>query len=497
MHTAPDILLGYQRTWINDKHPVKWWEKSRRIGASWAEALDAVLAASVTREGGGQSTYYLAYNKDMTEQFIKDCAWWARALNVVAGQIEDGLRLLGDPDRDVLVYRIRFDSGNEVVTLPSEARSLRSKQGRVVIDEAAFVDDLEEVLKASMALLMWGGQVRVISTHNGEENLFNERVQEIRAGKWDYALHRTTLDDALELGLYKAICRQTGREWSPEAEDAWRTDIVHRHGDNADEELFCIPKRSGGAWLPGALIEGCMAERAEDVPVLRWRPPASDFVDWPLPVAEEHVRQWLAEHLDPLLAALPKDRAHYVGGDFGRNGDLSVFWPLTERVDLTLATPFVMELRDAPFRTQEQILAHLVNGLPGCGGVSLDARGNGQALAEFARQTWGPSMVAEVMLSESWYREHMPRVKARLEDRAIVLPRDADIKDDLRSLRMVRGVPKVPEGRSRGGSGQRHADSAVALALAQHAHATLGAVEPWEVETVSAHSFMLHNVYSV
>jgi phage FluMu gp28-like protein len=485
-HTA-DILLGYQRAWIDDKHPVKWWEKSRRIGASWAEALDAVLAASLAREHGGQSTYYLAYNKDMTEQFIKDCAWWARALNVVAGQIEGGLCLLGDPDRDVLVYRIRFASGHEVVTLPSEARSLRSKQGRVVIDEAAFVDNLEEVLKAAMALLMWGGQVRVISTHNGEENLFNERIQEIRAGKWDYALHRTTLDDALGHGLYRAICRQLGTPWSPQAETAWRADIVHRHGDNADEELFCIPKRSGGAWLPGALIEGCMAEQAADVPVLRWRPPVDSFVDVPLPQAEAMVAAWLEEHVAPLLAMLPRDRNHYVGGDFGRSGDLSVFWPLTERVDLTMATPFLLELRDAPFRTQEQILTYLVNGLPRWGGVSLDARGNGQALAEYARQTWGPSMVAEVMLSEGWYREHMPRVKAHMEDRTIVLPRDADVKDDLRSLRMVRGVPRVPETRNRGSNGQRHADSAVALALALHAQATLGAVEPWEVETVGRH----------
>lgn len=483
-----DILLPYQRAWVEDKSTVKVWEKSRRIGASWAEALASVLAAAAGREDGGQSTYYLAYNKDMTEQFIKDCAWWARALNMVVGQIEDGLKILSDPDKDVLVYRIRFNSGNEIVTLPSEPRSLRSKQGRVVIDEAGFVDDLREVLKAAMALLMWGGQVNILSTHNGAENPFNELVQEILSGKIDYSLHRVDLDQALADGLYQAICRQKGAVWTPEAEQAWREKLIHEYGDGADEELFCNPRRSGGAWLPGPLIESCMVETREDVPVLRWHPPAPDFVDWPLPLAAIAVQAWLTDRLDPILKALPQDRAHFAGCDFGRSGDLSVFWPLTERQDLALATPCVVELRDAPFRTQEQILKHLVNGLPRFGGVSLDARGNGQSLAEYARQEWGPGMVAEVMLSEAWYRENMPRLKAGLEDRTLFLPRDADIKDDLRSLRVVRGIPRVPEGRSRTGGGQRHADAAVAVALALHAQATLGVVEPWEMETAGVRS---------
>ena len=36
-----------------------------------------------------------------------------------------------------------------------------------MIDEAAFHDDLPELLKAALAFTMWGGVVRVISTHNG------------------------------------------------------------------------------------------------------------------------------------------------------------------------------------------------------------------------------------------------------------------------------------------------------------------------------------------
>ena len=52
----------------------------------------------------------------------------------------------------------------------------------VIIDEAAFHDDLKELMKAALALLMWGGRVLVICTHNGENNAYNALVKEARGG---------------------------------------------------------------------------------------------------------------------------------------------------------------------------------------------------------------------------------------------------------------------------------------------------------------------------
>lgn len=471
---ALEVLLPYQKLWVLDDSDVRVWEKSRRIGASYAEALNAVRAAMKSRDAGGQNSYYLSYNKEMTQQFVKDCAFWAKAINVAVSDTEEVV--LHNPDGDITVYRIRFASGFDIWGLPSEPRSLRSKQGRVIIDEAAFVDDLAELMKAAFALLMWGGSVSILSTHNGEENAFNELIKDIRAGKRAYGLHRTSLDDALGVGLYRKICATQGKAWTQQAEDSWREKLIADYGDGADEELFCIPNRSSGAYLTAALIEACMV----DVPVLTWTPPADNFVDWPLPVAETYIKGWLAEHLALYLAALPVDRAHFIGGDFGRSGDLSVFWPATELADLSLATPFVLELRNCPHRTQQQILFHIVDALPRFSGLALDARGNGSALAEAARQEYGPSQVEQVMISETWYRETMPKLKARIEDRTLSLPRHADILADLRSLRVVKGVARVPETRGKDATGKRHGDAAVALAMLIHAREKLGSVEAWE-----------------
>lgn len=478
------ILLPYQRRWVADSSRVRVWEKSRRIGASYCEALQSVMEAAKSREAGGQDTFYLSYNKEMTQTFIRDCAFWAKAFNMVADGAEEVV--LRDEDRDITVYRILFASGFNVWGLPSEPRSLRSKQGRVIIDEAAFVDDLPELMKAAFALLMWGGSVSILSTHNGEDNPFNELVRDIRAGAKKYSLHRTTLDDALADGLFKTICKRARppRHWTREAEQVWRAGIIEDYGDGADEELFCIPNRSSGVYLTAAMIEACM----QPVPVLTWTPPADNFVDWPLPVAETYTKGWIAEHLSPLLAELPKAQAHFCGVDFGRSGDLSVFWPVTEQRDLRLVPPFVLELRNCPHRTQQRILFAILDALPHFSGISLDARGNGSALAEAVRQEYGPELVREVMISEGWYRETMPLLKAGIEDRTLILPKDSGIMTDFRSLRVVKGVARVPEQRTKDKAdrgGGRHGDSAVACAMMLDARKELGSVEPWEYEGVS------------
>lgn len=86
-------------------------------------------------------------------------------------------------------------------------------------------------------------------------------------------------------------------------------------------------------------------------------------------------------------------------------------------------------------------------------------------------QRYGASRIQQVMLSEGWYREHMPPVKAALEDGTLDgLPRDADILADLRAVQVIKGVPRIPETRTTGeDKGKRHGDAAVAVALAYFA----------------------------
>src|SRR5690606_32752417 len=178
-------LLKYQQDWIADDSDLKVAEKSRRIGLTWAEASDNVLTAARSGPAGGMNVYYIGYNMDMAIEYIEACAMWARVFNQAAEAIEEGEEVFqdGNDEKAIKTYTIRFASGFRIVALSSRPANLRGKQGVVVIDEAAFHGALDELLKAALALLIWGGKVRVISTHDGDQNPFNELVNEIRAGK--------------------------------------------------------------------------------------------------------------------------------------------------------------------------------------------------------------------------------------------------------------------------------------------------------------------------
>jgi len=175
----------------------------------------------------------------MSEQYIEDVAWWAKSYELATAPIEKDI--LENGDQSILVYRVRFASGHKVVALSSRPSNLRAKKGKVVIDEAAFHDDLPELLKAGMAILAWGGQLRIISTHNGIDNYFNQIIQQTHEGKFDYSIHKSDLDDAIADGLYQRICLVNGWEYSKEAEEQWRSQLIKDYGVGANEELFCIP----------------------------------------------------------------------------------------------------------------------------------------------------------------------------------------------------------------------------------------------------------------
>lgn len=470
--SLPEVLLPYQRELLaaTARSQLVVTDKSRRIGATWGIGADAVLAAGAAKSAGGMDVLYLGYNLDMAREFIDCCAMWAKSFAPACSAVEEFLFREQDEkgaDRAIQAFRITFASGFEISALSSRPRSLRGRQGYVILDEFAFHDDAEELLKAAMALLIWGGKVLVISTHNGVDNPFNTLIQDIREKRRPGEVVRCTFDDALEQGLYQRICLVTGRTWSPEAEAKFRADIRAYYGDAAAEELDCIPAQGEGVYLSSALIESCMTAEA---PVLRLVCPEG-FELRPDAERASFVDDWIEEHLAPVLKTLDARLVHAYGYDFARSGDLSVLAPLAEGRDLVRRAPFVVELRNVPFREQERVLFYVVDRLPRFSAGKHDARGNGQALAEYAVQKYGPLAIEAVMPSQPWYIANVPPLKRRFEDKTIALPRDAYLKGDLRQLKMVRGVPKVPDDAHTDGAdgGKRHGDFAIALVLANAA----------------------------
>ncbi|EOV5090727.1 hypothetical protein ACOA8Y_000116 [Serratia marcescens] len=457
-----EVLLGYQRRWIADESPLKIAEKSRRTGITWAEAADGALTAAKAKSSGGTNHFYVGSNKEMAREFIDAAAMWAKAYDLAAADVCE--EVLADDDKDILTFVIYFASGFKVQALSSNPSNLRGMQGNVTIDEAAFHERLAEVLKAALALTMWGAKVRLISTHNGTDNLFNELIQDSRAGKKRYSVHTITLDDACRDGLYKRICQVKKREWSQAAEDQWKADLLRDTAtqDDALEEYYCVPKNGSGTYLPRSVRE--RAARGIG-PVLRFSGTA-EFNALPESLRALEIQEWLEQTVLPELNLLPVHLRHALGEDFARNGDLTVFAPITVNDDTTRTVPFLVELANVPFKQQEQALYFICDRLPRRDGIKLDARGNGQYLAEQAAYRYG-SEVEQVMLSVPHYRENMPRFKAAFEDDELVLPKHEDVINDLGAIQMLRGVPGIDDSRTTGSDGRkRHGDAAIAIFLA-------------------------------
>jgi phage FluMu gp28-like protein len=307
--------------------------------------------------------------------------------------------------------------------------------------------------------------VRVISTHNGVENQFNELITDIRAGKRSGTVHHIPFRGAVDDGLYERVCLRTGKVWSAQDQEDWLASVYSFYGDGAAEELDCIPSNGGGAWLSRAIIEARMV----DAPVLRWKCQPG-FETLPDHIRAAECNDWLVAVVLPELLKLDPTLQSAFGEDFGRTGDLTVLTPAQITQTLHRRVPFLVELRNVPFRQQEQIVFYILDRLPRFFSGAFDARGNGQYLAEVAMQRYGGTRIEQVMLSEGWYRDNTAPFKAAFEDGTFSLPRDADVLSDLRAFELVRGVPRIPDRRTTDEEGnKRHGDAGVSLLLAHYA----------------------------
>jgi phage FluMu gp28-like protein len=460
------FLMKHQQAWVADQSPLKLAEKGRRTGITFAEAFDDVIVANTARSEGGDNTFYIGDTKPKGREFIATCAMFREKLLGAGAIIErfeysEGL----DPatSKTATGYRLVDPvTGNRIEGLSSNPANIRGLQGRVVIDEAAFHPDVVEVMKAVNALLIGFGVIRVISSHNGVANAFNQVIQETRAGIYDYVIHKVTFDDAVANGLYERLARARGRTPTEADKAEWYRRIRRSYGSDLDamrEELDAIPKKSAIQYLSRVLIESCVES---DIPVVRLEM-ASEFGRKPPREREDEIAEWLQAVIEPLLKKLNPRLIHVVGSDFARSGDASTLIPLAIMPNLRRKPPFIIETKNVPFEQQQQIYRFVIRGLRRFSAGAFDATGNGAQVAEHVADHFGHERIHQIKLSSGWYDLNMPKLRKAFEDLMISVPADELIVEDLRMVRLVNGVPMVP--RETGQKG-RHGDSAVAYCLA-------------------------------
>jgi phage FluMu gp28-like protein len=369
---------------------------------------------------------------------------WARAFNLVASDIEEE-DVLEANEKGVKAFSIRLASGFRITALPSVPRALRGKQGIVIIDEAAFHKDVAEVLKAAMALLIWGGQVVVVSTHDGASNPFNVLLGEIAAGKRAGSTMKITFRDALADGLYERVAmvaKTKGVDLPPK--EQWVSDIYAAYGDDAGEELDCIAKLGSGSLIK---IEDILA----------------------------------CEHDDCGNSDLYQGGLMYGGRDVARRRDGAIMKGMELAGDVQWERDHYREVNSS-FAHQDAYMDWMFANRR-MAQFWIDQTGMGEKVVEDAQRRHGSSRVIGQLLTGPTRLDLSLSLARRFEERRIRIRKDAVTRADLMAIKKmgseIAGTIRIVN------DGDVHADEFWAYALASRAgdmqpalYAYAGAIQP-------------------
>lgn len=478
-------LMLHQRQWLHHihTHDLAIAEKGRRTGITYATSKDDAITAASSREAGGDNVYYIGDTKDKGLEFIGYCAHMAKVMAMAMAEDWNGVEVflfddqVVDPitqeikSKQITSYRIRFASGFQIVALSSNPANIRGLQGIVNIDEAAFHQDVDGVIDAASALIIWGGKIRIISTHNGAKNRFNQLIKDSLKGLNDFKVFKVFFDDAVKNGLYERVCMVKGWEPSIEGKKEWYQRVRGAYGNNKAamlEELDGVPREGSGVAIPGVLIESCMHEVR---PVIQLTL-ENDFALKSDEYRRSWMDDWIKQNIDPLLKKLNPKSRHVYGSDYARHRDFASFAPLEITEHLVRRCPFIIDMHNVPTRQQEQIIWHIIDNLPRFDKGAMDATGNGATLAEYTADKFGHNVIDQVMLNNAWYRDNMTPFVDAFTDKSIDLPKNDNVLNDIRTLERIDGIVKLPAIRTKDNeqsSLERHGDSAIALALAWYA----------------------------
>lgn len=388
-------FMDYQIEWIKDKSRVKFWEKSRRIGATYTESFDTLDWSLET----GRDSWFSSADDSAAKEFIEYIAGWCELLEKVTEYIS-GEVTLKDKMGEVTAYRVRLPNGAKITAMSSNPNRFRSKGGRVIWDEAAHHKDGAAMWKALQATAMWGDVIRVLSTHRGRLSTFNTLIEKIKKGKMKGSVHKTTIFRAIKDGILDRIRK---RKTTQAERDEWLEDLRGEclDQDQFDEEYGAIPADGKDSFLSFEMVAS-----VENSNVL-----------WP--------DNW-------------KDQADgdlYLGFDIARKKHMSVLWILEKIGPMKFTRAYVV-MENMKFRYQRETLYKYLSH-PKMRRACIDATGIGMQLAEEAADQFGEFKVESVNFSTSTKESLAYGLYTTVEDKTVVIPEDIEIREDLNSVKKV------------------------------------------------------------
>lgn len=449
-----NVLLPYQGRYLMDKSRYLLWEKSRRVGVTWACALKSVMKR-VTR---AKPIDHLFSSADLiaASEWLGYCRDWSEKINLILGE---EVIPLNDWTSEVGYYA----NGSRAMILSSSPRSFRSKQGDVTLDEYAFHEQQTEIYKAAQPCILWlrDAQLEIISTHNGPEAQFNLFCDEAKKGKSRWSHYRVTLEDAVREGLAIKVWKDRILEYpSIEAMNRGFIDDIKKGcatDEDYEQEYNCCPAKYSTLIAAGEYDRLVLQRDGKAIPIPQDIPSGQAFGEL------------------------------YVGIDCGRVHDLTVVWVIErghdpkapEHLSDVYRTICVRWFKNTPFPVQEAAIRSIVSHPSLCGGL-IDMGAVGRGLADSVQDETG-SIVEAIGMSAPNKAEMAERVRQFVQQKRIALHPDPFVKSDLLCVR--RTQTKAGALQYGGATRETHGDFFWALALALKAASGTTNVEMNQIPT--------------
>ena len=439
-----DLLLPYERKWVDDDSRFKIALQARQTGKSFQTSCEAVR--DCLRYAGDKWVCISAGERQSIE-WLEKAKEWAQAFALVITEYAEDRSFA---EALLKQAEIRFANGSKIIAIPANPATARGYAANVVLDEFAYHEDSSAIWAAlfpsitnplagtfmpAVRAMIKGETIekrgrqmklRIVSTFNGKDNKYYDL--------WDkreengYSGHEVSIYDAVKDGLEVDIDELRGALDDP---DIWA------------QEYECEAVDTSAVLLPYDLI--AQAESVE--------------------ATEVRDRSYWQSRGNPV----------FCGIDFGRSNDPTVCWTL-ERVGNELVTREVLVLKNVDTPAQMEFLKTRVGrSTRACWDYTGPGIGGGDYLVkEFqeydpVKHSFGKIELCTFTLN--FKRELFPKLRRMFESPAQVkVPISRAVREDLHAMQQIVNngeynywAPRTREG---------HSDRCTALALAVRAAGT-------------------------
>lgn len=393
--TKKPKLTQYQKDFIADPSARIIGLKSRQIGFSDAAAIKVVLESIDIPENG-----WLLVSASMRQakELMRKVKRHIRVFNAIAKFYEEEIIVDG---RKESVEAVEFRNGSRIISVPSNEDTIRSFSMNVLLDEFAFHKNPAAIWAAlAPSAAMYGKKIIMLSTPNGAQGVFYE----IWTKSDSFTRYRVDIDEAVAQGFPIDI-EQIKKDFA-------------EFPESFDQEFKCVFLDGSMLWIPMELITDATAEW--EIPIFRFNN-----------VYEKESGQ-IIEQID-LNKLTEKVKGNLYGGvDFARTTHLTVIW-ISENIDGRLVTRWIIELRNAEFEAQKQIIeAHKPHVLRTC--LDATAGSLGMPISEYFVNKF-PGRFEGVNFNTQNKIHLATQIKTLYERRKIIIPNDPAVRYDIHSIK--------------------------------------------------------------